>query len=136
MAPDPRRPSSALVTLCACAVIVLSLFFIVREASSAPVRWQTATASWYGPGLFGNILGCAGINGVKQNARLWPGTIGVASTSLKCNQRLRLMLGKRKVTARVIDRGPFVQGRQLDLTQAVAKRLHFTGVREIKWRKY
>lgn len=133
---EPPRLPRALITLCACAVIVLSLFIIVKNATSAPVRWHTATASWYGPGLFGNPLGCAGVGGIRNNARLYPNTVGVASTTLRCNQRIRLMFRGRKMTVRVIDRGPFVPGRQLDLTQAVAKRLKFTGVQEVRWRKY
>lgn len=135
MIPDPRQPYSVLVSIAACIVLFLSLLIIVKEAAAKPVHWQKATASWYGPGLFGNTLGCAGLNGISSGAKLYTHTIGVANTSLKCNQKLRLMYGKRKITVRVIDRGPFEPGRQFDLTQAVAKKLKFTGVQEIQWRK-
>ena len=33
--------------------------------------------------------------------------------------------GEREVTVRVIDRGPFVGGREYDLTEATARKLRF-----------
>jgi rare lipoprotein A len=80
-------------------------------------RW--AIASWYGPGLYGNPLGCGGT--------LYPGRIGVAHKTLPCGARLTLRRGNRTVRARVIDRGPYVGGREFDLTEATAQRLRFTG---------
>jgi hypothetical protein len=80
-------------------------------------RW--ASASWYGPGLYGNHLGCGG--------RLEPGTLGVAHKSLPCGSELTLRKGHRTVRVRVIDRGPYVGGREFDLTEATARRLHFHG---------
>jgi hypothetical protein len=80
-------------------------------------RW--ASASWYGPGLYGNHLGCGG--------RLEPGTLGVAHKSLPCGSKLTLRKGHRTVRVRVIDRGPYVGGREFDLTEATARRLHFHG---------
>jgi rare lipoprotein A len=81
--------------------------------------YRTANASWYGPGLYGNHLGCGG--------RLSPGRIGVAHKSLPCGSRLTLRHGARTVRVRVIDRGPYVGGREFDLTEATARRLHFHG---------
>jgi rare lipoprotein A len=80
-------------------------------------RW--ASASWYGPGLYGNRLGCGG--------RLAPGTLGVAHKSLPCGSKVTLRKGRRSVRVRVIDRGPYVGGREFDLTDATARRLHFHG---------
>jgi rare lipoprotein A len=80
-------------------------------------RW--ANASWYGPGLYGNHLACGG--------RLGYGTIGVANKSLPCGARLTLRHRGHVVRARVIDRGPYVAGREFDLTEATARRLHFRG---------
>jgi rare lipoprotein A len=79
--------------------------------------FRPALASWYGPGLFGNALGCGG--------RLSTGTIGVAHKSLPCGTRLVLRKGSRIVRARVIDRGPYVGAREFDLTQATKRRLGF-----------
>jgi rare lipoprotein A len=80
-------------------------------------RW--ANASWYGPGLYGNRLGCGG--------RLGPGTLGVANKTLPCGSKVSLRHGRRTVRVRVIDRGPYVGGREFDLTEATARRLHFHG---------
>ena len=79
--------------------------------------FRPALASWYGPGLFGNALGCGG--------RLSPGTVGVAHKSLPCGTKLTLRKGSRIVRARVIDRGPYVGAREFDLTQATKYRLGF-----------
>lgn len=79
--------------------------------------FRPALASWYGPGLFGNKLGCGG----TLNA----GTIGVAHKSLPCGTKLVLRKGSRIVRATVIDRGPYVGAREFDLTQATKQRLGF-----------
>ncbi len=79
--------------------------------------FRSAYASWYGPGLYGNPLGCGGT--------LTAGTIGVANTSLPCGTKLTLRYHGRKVNASVVDRGPYVAGREFDLTSATARRLGF-----------
>ena len=81
--------------------------------------YRRAYASWYGPGLYGNHLGCGG--------RLSPRRLGVAHKTLPCGTKLTLRHRGRSVTVRVIDRGPYVGGREFDLTERTAKRLHFRG---------
>jgi rare lipoprotein A len=80
-------------------------------------RW--AQASWYGPGLYGNRLGCGG--------RLTASRLGVANKSLPCGTKVTLRHGRRTLRVRVIDRGPYVAGREYDLTRATARRLGFHG---------
>ena len=53
-------------------------------------RW--ASASWYGPGLYGNRLGCGGT--------LTPGRIGVAHKTLPCGPKLRRRAPVQRVSAR------------------------------------
>jgi hypothetical protein len=79
--------------------------------------YRSAMASWYGPGLYGNKLGCGG--------HLSPGTIGVAHKRLPCGSKVTLRYKGRTVRARVVDRGPFVGGREFDLTAATKARLRF-----------
>ncbi|WP_205698378.1 septal ring lytic transglycosylase RlpA family protein [Conexibacter sp. SYSU D00693] len=79
--------------------------------------YRRAMASWYGPGLYGGALGCGGT--------LTPGTIGVAHKTLPCGTKLRLRYRGRTVRASVIDRGPYVGGREFDLTAATKQRLGF-----------
>lgn len=81
--------------------------------------YRFAQASWYGPGLYGNHLGCGGT--------LSAGTLGVANKSLPCGTKVTLRHGHRSVRVRVIDRGPYVAGREYDLTSATADRLGFHG---------
>jgi rare lipoprotein A (peptidoglycan hydrolase) len=81
--------------------------------------YRYAQASWYGPGLYGNHLGCGGT--------LTAGRLGVAHKSLPCGSKVTLRHGGRTVRVPVIDRGPYVGGREFDLTAATARRLHFRG---------
>ena len=79
--------------------------------------YRAASASYYGPGLYGGSLACGGT--------LRPGTMGVANRSLPCGSRLTLRYGKRSVRVQVIDRGPFAGNREFDLTAATKARLGF-----------
>ena len=81
--------------------------------------YRRALASWYGPGLFGNPLGCGG--------RLGYGTVGVANKSLPCGTKVTIRHRGRVVRVRVIDRGPYVGAREYDLTAATARKLRFSG---------
>jgi rare lipoprotein A len=81
--------------------------------------YRFAYASWYGPGLYGNRTGCGG--------RLAPGRLGVAHKSLPCGSRVTFRHRGRTVRVRVIDRGPYVGGREYDLTEATARKLRFRG---------
>lgn len=80
--------------------------------------FRRSFASYYGPGLYGGALACGG--------RLSPGTVGVAHKTLPCGTRVTFTLGNgRVVTAPVIDRGPFVAGREWDLTSGLKNKLGF-----------
>jgi hypothetical protein len=74
-------------------------------------------ASYFGPGLYGGALACGG--------RLYPGTRGVAHKSLPCGSKVTLRYRGRTVVTRVVDRGPFVAGREFDLTAATRNDLGF-----------
>lgn len=91
------------------------------RASISPARrvtaYRTAAASYYGPGLYGGALACGGT--------LRPGTLGVASKTLPCGSKVRLRYRGRTVTVPVVDRGPYVAGRDFDLTAATRARLRF-----------
>jgi rare lipoprotein A len=95
----------------------------IRSAASRARRltsYHPAGASYYGPGLYGNDVACGGT--------LMPGTMGVANKTLPCGTKVKLRYRGRSVTAPVIDRGPYVAGRDYDLTEAVKDRLGFPGV--------
>ena len=86
--------------------------------------YRHAQASWYGPGLFGNKLGCGG--------RLTPGSLGVANKSLPCGTKVTFRHNGRVLRVPVIDRGPYVGGREYDLTAATARKLRFSGAGAIQ----
>ncbi len=83
--------------------------------------FRPAGASFYGPGLYGNGVACGGT--------LQPGTIGVAHKTLPCGTKLTIRYGDKVVkNVEVIDRGPYVAGREFDLTEALRNKLGFGGV--------
>jgi len=82
--------------------------------------YRQAGASYYGPGLYGNGVACGGT--------LMPGTLGVANKTLPCGTMVKLRYHGHSVTVPVIDRGPYVAGRDYDLTEATKVRLGFPGV--------
>lgn len=94
------------------------------SASTSAARkltaYRLAGASYYGPGLYGNGVACGGT--------LEPGTMGVANKTLPCGTKVKLRYHGRTVTVPVIDRGPYVAGRDYDLTTAVKEKLGFPGV--------
>jgi rare lipoprotein A (peptidoglycan hydrolase) len=81
--------------------------------------YRSAYASWYGPGLYGGSLSCGGT--------LDAGDLGVAHKTLPCGSKVTLRHNGRMIRVRVIDRGPYVGGREYDLTEATAQRLGFEG---------
>jgi len=91
-----------------------------RDSAGKVTVYRPAVASWYGPGLYGNNLGCGGT--------LTPSTIGVAHKTLPCGTKLRLRYRGRSVDVRVIDRGPYSGNREFDLTSATKQRLGFPDV--------
>lgn len=95
----------------------------VRGSASAArhlTAYRQAAASYYGPGLYGGGLACGGT--------LQPGTLGVASKTLPCGARVKFLYRGRTITVPVVDRGPYVAGRDFDLTAATRQRLGFPGV--------
>jgi rare lipoprotein A len=67
-------------------------------------------ASWYGPGFYGNRTACG--------QTYTPELLGVAHLTLACGTPVTLTYGSRSVRVTVIDRGPYVTGRAIDLSNA------------------
>lgn len=77
-------------------------------------------ASWYGPGFFENRLPCwPWLQANGQPIQFLPDTWGVAHKSLPCGTTLRLTHGTNTITVPVVDRGPYIAGRELDLSPRV-----------------
>jgi rare lipoprotein A (peptidoglycan hydrolase) len=100
------------------------------SASSAPAApmvtitvYRPSLATWYGPGLYGRKTAC----GKKLTAT----TIGVANRTLKCGTKVAFYYKGRTMIVPVIDRGPYANGADWDLTQAAAKALHADGISKV-----
>jgi hypothetical protein len=76
--------------------------------------YHLAGASWYGGG---GQTACG--------ASLTSSTQGVANKTLPCGTLVTLRYGGRTVRVPVIDRGPYVEGREFDLTEATKQSLGF-----------
>lgn len=95
-------------------VMAFALAATEKDASAEPIL-----TSWYGPGLEGNLTA----NGEVFNK--WDYT--AAHPSLPFGTELQVCYADC-VTVRVNDRGPFVAGRGLDLSQGAAQAVGLYGV--------
>lgn len=87
-----------------------------RRAPLPPVE-TLAVASWYGPGFHGRPTASGVIydqGGMTAAHRTWP---------LGTNVRVTHLASGRSVVVRINDRGPFVEGRDIDLSLGAAHRL-------------
>jgi peptidoglycan lytic transglycosylase len=82
--------------------------------------YRLAEASWYGGG---GSMACGGT--------LTDATMGVANKTLPCGTLVTLRYDGRTVRVPVVDRGPYVAGREFDLTEATKQALGFGGVGEV-----
>lgn len=97
-----RRVSQQLSTAFACLLVLASVC-------------KGSTASWYGEEYRGRTMA----NGKPFN----PDQLTCAHRSYPFGTLLRVSHGSRSVIVRVTDRGPFVAGREIDLSAAAFKRL-------------
>ncbi|MEA2214643.1 MAG: rare lipoprotein, partial [Solirubrobacteraceae bacterium] len=74
---------------------------------------------------YGLGLACGGVLGRNQ--------LGVAHKTAPCGTLITFVYGGRALTVPVIDRGPYIAGREWDLTGATAAALGFPGLGRIKW---
>lgn len=81
-------------------------------------RWRLL-ASWYGPRFDGRPTA----TGEPFNRY----ALTAASKTLPLGTRLRVCNGDRCVKVRINDRGPYVSGRSLDVSERVAELLGFHG---------
>jgi rare lipoprotein A len=93
-----------------------------------PETTQVVTASWYGPGFHGQET--ASGETFDQNAL----TAAHRTLPLGTEAKVTNLETGQSVTVTINDRGPYVQGRQLDLSQAAAKQIGLTkkGVAKVK----
>ena len=77
-------------------------------------------ATWFGPGLYGNDTACG--------EHLTNSILGVANRTLPCGTRVEVYYGGHTIVVPVIDRGPYANGADWDLTVATHNKLHTPGI--------
>jgi len=88
------------------------------QPATAPLTvsiYQSGVATIYGPGLYGHKTAC----GETLRRR----TLGVASRTLACGTKVAVLFRGREMVVPVIDRGPYANGADWDLTMATARAL-------------
>jgi hypothetical protein len=89
--------------------------------------WQTSVASVFTD--FGLPIACPVNNGILHRNDL-----GVAHKTLPCGTMVTFRYGGKGIRVPVIDRGPYIEGREWDLTGATAVALDFPGLGNIDWK--
>lgn len=120
--------------------VALAGLALLAVAASLAVTAHTRTSSSNLPQPEGSYLALAGSSGPTAFGRrtacggvIHPETIGVSHPTLPCGARVFITYKGQTVLTQVVDRGPYVPGRQFDLTDALARRLGLRGVQEIHW---
>jgi hypothetical protein len=93
-----------------------------RQKDKANV-YRESVASHYGSGFYGSRTACGQTLGKK--------TLGVANKKIPCGTKVTFFHKGREVKVPVIDRGPYVGGRDWDLTTATARKLKVNGVEKV-----
>jgi hypothetical protein len=88
-------------------------------------RWLEASASVWTPGSNGQS---------ECGVELTPETRGLAHPILPCGVQLLLSFQGRTVQAEVLDTAPHRGSVELELTEALARDLGFSGTQRIRWR--
>ena len=85
--------------------------------------WRQSIASVYYD--YGHGLACGGV--------LRPDQLGVAHKTAPCGTLITFRYGGRAIRVPVIDRGPYIAGREWDFTGATAAALGFPGLGAVQW---
>ena len=96
--------------------MAISLCFIMPSTAMA------GNSSCFGPGLWGNKTASGSI--------LREYTVGVAHKTVPLKSFLMVKLGRKVIRVKVIDKGPFVKGRTLDLTEALVKKFGYANCKQ------
>ncbi len=96
--------------------------------------YETGIASWYGPGFDGNLTANGEVydmNGISAAHKTLPFGTVVRVIDLETG---------RSIVVRINDRGPFVEGRIIDLSKGAAEKLGMVergiiqvGLRIVRW---
>jgi hypothetical protein len=120
-------------------VAVLVALALTRELGKKPSQSTTTVPAVLAPGSSWNEVR-AGILPLTRKGELTAcgvkigvTTFGVAHPTLPCGARIFVAYGDKQVLTDVVARGPYVPGRGLDLTPALATKLGMSGAAEVRW---
>jgi rare lipoprotein A len=109
------------------AVVQSKLAGITRAAPASPTLtvtvYRPAIATQYGPGFYGQRTACGQI--------LHKNTLGVANRTLPCGTPVSILWHGRTIVVPVIDRGPYANHADWDLTEATGRALSIPGTATI-----
>ena len=97
---------------------------LINPTLLPPGVYNTSIASVFTD--YGLPIACGGVLHVPQ--------LGVANKTLPCGTQVIFVYQGRAIKVPVLDRGPYIPGREWDLTGATAEALHFPGLGPIQWR--
>jgi rare lipoprotein A (peptidoglycan hydrolase) len=97
---------------------------LLNPAQLGPGQFNVSVASVFTD--YGLPIACGGVLHVPQ--------LGVANKTLPCGTMVTFVYNGRAIRVPVLDRGPYIAGREWDLTGATAEALKFPGLGEIYWR--
>ena len=114
------------------AVLSVALFLAAcapYHARRKPIQYDaTGVASWYGPGFAGHKTACG--------ERYKPSAMTAAHKTLPFGTSVKVtnLENDKSVVVRINDRGPYVDGRIIDLSNAAAKKIGVvaTGTAKVK----
>jgi rare lipoprotein A len=100
---------------------------LAQAAATTPALtvtvYRPSLATQYGPGFYGRRTACG--------QKLKPNMIGLANRTLKCGSSVAIYYQGRTLVVPVIDRGPYANGADWDLTEATGRALGIDGTAEI-----
>lgn len=121
-------------------IAVLVALALVRHFDSSPAFTKTTVKAVPAPGTSWNEVRAGILSLTKKGKTTACGvsigvtTFGVAHPSLPCGTRIFIAYRDISVLTQVIARGPYVPGRGLDLTPALAVKLNIGAATDVRWR--
>nr|WP_238193251.1 septal ring lytic transglycosylase RlpA family protein [Methylobacterium frigidaeris] len=103
----------------------MTVFVTSGAEAKSTHRPQAGVASWYGPGFHGRKTA----NGERFNTH----ALTAAHRSLPFGTQVRVTnsTNGRSVVVRINDRGPYVGGRVIDLSNAAARAIGVSGLSKV-----
>ncbi|MER2267425.1 septal ring lytic transglycosylase RlpA family protein [Methylobacterium oxalidis] len=107
------------------AIVAITFTTGARAEAASSASRQSGVASWYGPGFHGRRTA----NGERFNTH----ALTAAHRSLPFGTQVRVTnkSNGRSVVVRINDRGPYMGGRVIDLSNASARAIGVSGVSKV-----